>query len=456
MASAATGLLSLVVEMDGGTEDQARQIVARLREHGFVAYLAGGSVRDRILGVKAKDFDIATDARPEVVQQLFTNTVPVGAKFGVIAVLVDGEMYQVATFRDDAPYLDGRRPSAVRYGTLEADARRRDFTIGGLYYDPAEERVIDLVGGQRDLRAGIVRTIGNPRERFAEDRLRMLRAIRFAARFNFIIEPATMDAIRRAAPAITEVSAERIGYELVRMLTEGNAARGMELLRDSSLMRVLLPEVEALSGCDQPANYHPEGDVYRHTMLMLSMLESGCTETLAFGVLFHDIAKPPCRAVNGEKVTFYGHMEKGAEMATRTLQDLRRSRFVQERVAYLVRDHLSLTQAPKMRPSTLKRMLAKDGFDELLSLARIDALASNSYLGFYHFCRRAMNAQAPEQLRPPRLLGGDDLIAMGFTPGPAFKTILKKIEDLQLDGELQDRDQAMAYVRGHYAPDSMA
>jgi poly(A) polymerase len=456
MARAAVCLLSLGFEMNGAKEDKALQIVERLREHGFAAYLAGGCVRDRILGVKAKDFDIATDARPEVVQKLFANTVAVGAKFGVIVVIIDGDAFEVATFRADAPYLDGRRPSAVHFGTLEADVVRRDFTIGGMYYDPAAGRVIDLVGGQRDLRAGIVRAIGNPRERFAEDRLRMLRAIRFAARLNFTIEPATMDAIRRAAPAITEVSAERIGDELVMILTEGNAARGMELLRDSGLMRTLLPEVEALIGCDQPVNYHPEGDVYRHTMLMLSMLEYRCTETLAFGVLFHDIAKPPCREEKGEKVTFYGHMERGAEMATGTLQRLRRSRFVQDRVAYLVHHHLSLTQAPKMRPSTLKRMLARDGFDELLSLARIDALASNSYLGFYHFCRRAMNAHAPEQLRPPRLIGGDDLIAMGFTPGPAFKTILKEVEDLQLDGELQDRDQAMAYVRGHYAPDSMA
>jgi poly(A) polymerase len=440
--------------MNGAKEIRALTIVGRLRQQGFAAYLAGGCVRDRILGVRAKDFDIATDARPEVVQSLFPNTIPVGAKFGVVVVVIEDDAFEVATFRADAPYLDGRRPSAVHFGTLEADAARRDFTVGGMYYDPAADRVIDMVGGRRDLRAGIIRAIGNPRERFAEDRLRMLRAIRFAARLNFAIEPATMDAIRRAAPAITEVSAERIGDELAMILTEGNAARGMELLRQSGLMRALLPEVEALMGCEQPANYHPEGDVYRHTMLALSMLEYGCTETLAFGILFHDIAKPLTRADDGEKVTFYGHMERGAEMATGILQRLKRSRFVQTRTAYLVHYHLRLTAAPKMRPSNLKRMLAEDGFEELLSLARIDALASNSYLGFYHFCRHAMNAHAPEQLRPPRLLGGNDLIAMGFTPGPAFKTILKEIEDLQLDGELQDRDQAIAYVRGHYAPDS--
>jgi poly(A) polymerase len=438
--------------MENAKEAKALAIISRLREHGFVAYLAGGCVRDRILGVKAKDFDIATDARPEAVQRLFSNTVPVGAKFGVVVVIVNGDPFEVATFRADAPYLDGRRPSAVHFGSLEADAVRRDFTIGGMFYDPATARVIDLVGGQRDLRAGIIRAIGDPRQRFAEDRLRMLRAIRFAARLDFSIEPATMDAIRRAAPAITEVSAERIGDELVMIVTEGKAARGLELLRRSGLMRPLLPEVEALIGCEQPANFHPEGDVWRHTMLAMSMLDYGCSETLAFGVLFHDIAKPRTREVKGEKTTFYGHPEQGSEMATHILRRLRRSRFVQDRVAYLVHYHLRLSQVPKMRASTLKRMLAEDGFEELLSLARIDALASNSYLGFYHFCRRAMQTHAPEQLRPPRLISGNDLIAMGFTPGPVFKTILKEVEDLQLDGELADRESAIAYVRDHFVP----
>jgi poly(A) polymerase len=442
--------------VDGSKEAKAQAIIARLREGGFAAYMAGGCVRDRLLGVAAKDYDIATDARPEVVQNLFANTVGVGAKFGVVVVLIDDEPFEVATFRADAPYLDGRRPSAVHFGTLEADAERRDFTIGGMFYDPANDRVIDLVGGQRDLRAGIIRAIGDPCQRFAEDRLRMLRAVRFAARLKFSIEPATMDAIGRAAPAINDVSAERIGDELVMILTEGGAARGIGLLRQSGLIRPLLPEVEALAGCEQPANYHPEGDVYRHTMLAMSMLDYGCTETLAFGMLFHDIAKPPTREVKGEKTTFYGHTELGAAMAADILQRLRRSRAVQSRVAYLVRYHLRLADAPRMRSSTLKRMLAEDGFDELLELALMDAMASSSYLGFYHFCRHAMRAHAPEQLRPARLIGGQDLIAMGFTPGPEFKTILKEIEDLQLDGDLSDRESAIAYVRSHFTPASSA
>ncbi|HEY2105699.1 MAG TPA: CCA tRNA nucleotidyltransferase [Candidatus Binataceae bacterium] len=442
--------------MDEAQEAKALEIIDRLRKHGFAAYLVGGCVRDRILGVTVKDFDIATDARPEVVQNIFRHTVAIGAKFGVIMVLIDDQPFQVATFRADAPYLDGRRPSAVHFGTLEADAVRRDFTINGMYYDPANGRFIDVVGGMRDLRAGIIRAIGDPRQRFAEDRLRMLRAIRFAARFNFTIEPATMDAIERAAPAINEVSDERIGEELVWIMTGGNAARGMELLRQSGLMRPLLPEVEALIGCDQPSNYHPEGDVYRHTMLALSMLDRGCSESLAFGVLFHDIAKPRTREVKGDKTTFYGHTDQGAEMAIQILQRLKRPRHIQTQVAYLVHRHLRLTDAIKMRPSTLKRMLAEEGFEELLSLALMDALASNSDLGFYHFCRRAMQTNAPEQLHPQRLIGGSDLIAMGFTPGPAFKTILKEVEDLQLDGELRDRESAIDYVRNHYLPASSA
>lgn len=434
-------------------EAKALYIVRQLRSAGFAAYLAGGCVRDRLLGVAARDYDIATDARPEVVQRLFDNSLAIGARFGVIAVILDGDPFEVATFRADAPYLDGRRPSSVRFGTIEEDARRRDFTIGDMYYDPDTGHIIDLVGGQADLWAGIVRAIGDPHERFAEDRLRMLRAVRFAARLNFEIDAPTMAAIGAHAPAIWDVSAERIGDELAMIMTEGNAARAMDLLRRSGLMTQLMPEVENLAGCEQPANFHPEGDVWRHTMLAMSMLEYGCSETLAFGMLYHDIAKPVCRAQEGDKVTFYGHTDRGAEIAAATLQRFRRSRFVQERVAYLVRYHLRLCMAPRMRPATLKRMLAEDGFEELLELSRMDALASNSYLGFYHFCRRAMEAHEPADLRPPPLMSGNDLIALGFTPGPRFKTILKDVEDLQLDGELRDHAQALDYVRRHYQPD---
>lgn len=433
-------------------EEKALAIIRRLHQAGFKAYLAGGCVRDRLLGVEPKDYDLVTDARPEVFQQMFERTVAVGARFGVIVVIIEGDSFEVATFRADAPYLDGRRPSAVRFGTIEEDALRRDFTIGGMYFDLETDKVIDLVGGRRDLRAGIIRAIGNVYDRFEEDRLRILRAIRFAARLGFLIDPATWTAIKRAAPTIGLVSAERIGEELVMILTEGGAARGLDLIMECGLAETLLPEVIPLVGCAQPANFHPEGDVYVHTRLMLSMLPAGCSETLAFGVLFHDIAKPQTRAEADGKVTYYGHTEQGALIATAIMNRLRRSRAVQERVAYLVRYHLRLTMAPRMRPATLKRMLAEEGFEELLELSRIDTLASSSYMGFYNFCRRAMAQMGEHEMRPPRLVGGNDLIGLGFVPGPEFKTILKDVEDQQLDGAITTREAALEYVLSRYRP----
>jgi poly(A) polymerase len=437
-------------------EQKAREIVRRLVDAGFRAVFAGGCVRDRILGIEPKDFDIATDARPEVVQKLFDRTVAVGATFGVIEVMIGDDHFQVATFRADAEYLDGRRPSAVRFGAIEEDAIRRDFTIGGMFYDPIADRLIDLVGGMRDLRAGVIRAIGNPDERFEEDHLRILRAIRFAARFNFTIELATWAAMKRSAPKIVQIAAERIGEEIAMMMTEGGAARAMDLMMDSGLMQLLLPEVVEMRGCAQPENFHPEGDVYTHTRIGVAMLSAGCSETVAFGILLHDIAKPRCRAVMGDKVTFYGHTDQGAVMAAEMLARLKRSRSVQERVAYLVKNHLKLCMAPRMRPATLKRMLAEDGFDELMDVAFMDAMASSSYLGFWHFCRNAMSTMTAEEIRPPRLIGGDDLKQLGFTPGPKFKAILKDVEDQQLDGLLATRDDALDYVRLHYGPDSAA
>jgi tRNA nucleotidyltransferase/poly(A) polymerase len=445
-------------------EQKALGIVRRLVDAGFRAVFAGGCVRDRILGVEPKDFDIATDARPEVVLNLFDRTVAVGAKFGVIAVIVGDDQFEVATFRADAAYLDGRRPSSVRFGAIEEDALRRDFTIGGMFYDPIADRLIDLVGGMRDLRAGIIRAIGNPDERFEEDHLRILRAIRFAARLNFTIDPATWEAMLRSAPKITQIAAERIGEEITMMMTEGGAAPAMDLMTDSGLMQLLLPEVVEMRGCAQPENFHPEGDVYTHTRIGVAMLPAGCSETVAFGILLHDIAKPRCRAVTtdrvtGDKVTFYGHTEQGAVMAAEMLARLKRSRAVQERVAYLVKNHLKLCMAPRMRPATLKRMLAEDGFDELMEVAFMDAMASSSYLGFWHFCKHAMSTMTAQEIRPPRLIGGEDLKLLGFKPGPRFKQILNEVEELQLDGLLSTHTDAINYVLTNYSssdPDSAA
>ncbi len=433
--------------------EKALSIVRRLGEAGFKAYYAGGCVRDRALGLQPNDYDVATDARPEVVQRMFDHTIAVGARFGVINVILDGDHFEVATFRADAPYIDGRRPSAVRFGTLQEDALRRDFTIGGMFYDPIADHLIDLVGGMRDLRAGVIRAIGDPYDRFDEDHLRILRAARFAARLNFAIDPATWAAMKRAVPSIVNIAAERIGEELVMLMTKGGAARGMDLMLESGLMAVLMPEVVEMAGCEQPANFHPEGDAYVHTRLGVSMLEAGCSETLAFGILLHDIGKPRCRAVAPDgRVTFYGHTDLGAEMAAGIMARLKRSRAVQERVAYLVRNHLRLCMAPRMRPATLKRMLAEDGFGELMEVALLDALASSSYLGYWHFCRGASASMSEAEIRPPRFVGGNDLIGMGLEPGPRFKAILKDVEDLQLDGVLRSRDEALNYVRIHYAP----
>jgi poly(A) polymerase len=435
-------------------EQKALHIVRRLVDAGFRAVFAGGCVRDRILGVEPKDYDVATDARPEVVLRMFDRTVAIGAKFGVIGVLIGEDLFEVATFRADAEYTDGRRPSSVRFGAIEEDAIRRDFTIGGMFYDPIAGRLIDLVGGMRDLRAGIIRAIGNPYDRFDEDHLRILRAARFAARLNFTIEPATWAAMKRAAPSILDIAAERIGEEIVMMMTEGAAARAMDLMMDSGLMQLLMPEVVRMRGCEQPENFHPEGDVYTHTRIGVAMLPAGCSETVAFGILLHDIAKPQCRAVTGDKVTFYGHTEDGAAVAAGIMARLKRSRAVQERVAYLVRNHLRLCMAPRMRPATLKRMLAEDGFDELMEVAFMDAMASSSYLGYWNFCRRAMTAMTPAEIHPPRLIGGEDLKRLGFTPGPRFKEILKDVEDHQLDGALETREAALEYVRTRYGADA--
>ncbi len=343
-----------------------------------------------LLDKAPQDYDITTSAHPEDVQRLFAETIPVGAQFGVIIVLVEGQPFEVASFRHDGPYLDGRRPSEVRYGSLEEDVRRRDFTINGMVYDPIADRVIDLVEGRHDLAQRRIRAIGDAERRFEEDRLRMLRAVRFAASLNFAIEDSTFAAIQRLAPTITDIAWERIGDEITRILTEGGARRGFELLDESGLLKVLLPEIEALKGTWQSPDYHPEGDVFKHTMLLLSHLQAP-SETLAYGCLLHDVAKPLCFKQEGDRVTFYGHTDKGAVMAEDILKRLKRGRAVWERVSYLVHNHLRHVQAPDMRLSTLKRFLREEGIEELLELARIDALSSSGDLRHYQFCKERLD-----------------------------------------------------------------
>ena len=433
--------------------DAACSVVRRLREAGYEAVFAGGCVRDRLLKLEphdSKDYDIATSALPDVVQSLFERTIPVGKQFGIVIVLVGDMPFEVATFREDGPYLDGRRPQSVRFSDARTDALRRDFTINAMFEDPIEGRVLDYVGGQEDLERGIVRAVGDPRLRFAEDRLRMLRAIRFASRFGFEIDAPTFEAIRADAAHLPEVSAERIGEEIVRILTEGGGKRGFELLDSAGLLGVVLPEIVAMKGCQQSAEHHPEGDVFVHTMLCLSQLRRGASESLALGVLLHDVAKPPTAILRDGRWTFYGHTDIGAAMAVEICDRLRRSRAVGERVAFLVAQHLRHCSAPDMRPATLKRFLRQDGMEELLELTRIDALSSNGNLEYTEFCLKALRELGEEQTRPPPLIDGNDLIALGLEPGPLFSKILEAVEDSQLDGELASREQALEYVRSRW------
>jgi poly(A) polymerase len=431
-------------------KDKAIAIIKRLRDEGYESYLAGGCVRDMLLGQTPQDYDITTNAKPDDVVRIFPKTVPVGAQFGVILVMIEGQPFEVATFRHDGPYLDGRRPAQVRYGSLQEDILRRDFTINGMIYDPLADQLVDLVDGRKDLEGKLVRAIGNPHSRFEEDRLRMIRAVRFAAGLDFTIESETFAAIRELAPTIKQISWERIGEEITRILIEGGARAGFELLDRTGLLKVLLPEIDAMKGVEQSPDYHPEGDVFTHTMLTLSHLESP-TETLAYGCLLHDVAKPVCIRRDEERLTFYGHTEKGAEMAEEVLKRLKRSRAARERVAYLVRNHLRHLQAAQMRLSTLKRFLGEEGIDELLELTRIDALSANGDLQYYRFCKQKLAELKEEEIHPEPLLRGRDLIAMGFSPGPNFQTILKQVEEAQLGGELSSREEAMDWVNKNYS-----
>jgi poly(A) polymerase len=443
----------MIANMASDARENAVAVVRRLRAAGYEALLAGGCVRDELLGRTPKDYDVATNAPAARVQTLFPGSLPVGVQFGVVLVPSGAHRIEVATFRRDGVYLDSRHPVTVTFRDARADAARRDFTVNGMFLDPIDERVIDYVGGRDDLARGVVRAIGDPGARLDEDKLRMLRAVRLAARLGFIIDDDTWAVIRREAPRIDEIAWERIGEEIRLILSEGAAKRGFELLHASGLLATVIPELLAMSGVAQTPLHHPEGDVWTHTLLVIDQLRDP-TETLALGALLHDIAKPVCAGrkttPEGERITFYGHPERGAEMAVTICQRLKRSRAVWERVAYLVRNHLRLVSAPLMRKSTLTRFLREDGIEELLELARIDAGASNGDLQYYEFCRAKLASLTEQQMNPPALVTGRDLIAIGFTPGPRFSEILHAVEEQQLEGILADRDAALAWVRAHY------
>ncbi|HEY4285345.1 MAG TPA: CCA tRNA nucleotidyltransferase [Chthoniobacterales bacterium] len=436
-------------------EQTARTIVARLRDRGHVAYFAGGCVRDLLRGETPKDFDVATDARPEQVQALFSRTYAVGAHFGVIVVLEQGFQVEVATFRSDGLYIDGRRPVEVHFSSAEEDARRRDFTVNGMFYDPLTEEVIDFVGGRADLTAKLVRAIGDPEQRFAEDRLRMLRAVRFATVLGFEIDPATWQALHAHASSINEISAERIRDELVRIFTSPNRLRGFDLLDASGLLTAILPEFEAMKGCAQPEQFHPEGDVFQHTRLMLQLLPRQVSAPLVFSVLFHDVAKPPTATTDETgRIRFNGHDRIGAEMTEQIMERLRFSRAEIDATVEMVRQHMVFKDVPHMRVAKLKRFMARPTFEEELELHRVDCASSHGMMDNYEFLQHKKKEFADEPIIPPPLVRGDDLIAMGFKPGPKFGEILEAVETGQLEGALKNREEALDWVRKEFISDS--
>ena len=436
--------------METGTaESLARAVVERLRAAGHQAYLVGGCVRDLLLGVRPKDFDISTSARPERVMELFPQSGLVGAHFGVVLVR-DGEaQVEVATFRSDHEYEDGRRPTGVHFETdPRADVLRRDFTINGLMMEPETGQVLDYIAGRADLDRRMVRAIGDADERFREDHLRLLRAVRFAARLGFTIEEATFEAMRRHAGLIARVAAERVRNELVRILTEGGAAYGLDLLDESGLLAVLLPEVSAMHGVEQPREFHPEGDVWRHTRMLLENLDHA-TPALAMGALLHDVGKPPVFRV-AERIRFDGHVEKGVEMAHAILARLRFSGDDTERIESLVAHHMHFKDVGRMRESTLKRLMRLPHFDEHLELHRLDCLASSGNLENYELVKRKLEELPASEIKPTPLITGDDLIAAGYCPGPRFGEILSAVEDAQLEHRLRTRDETLEWVRDQY------
>ncbi|MDP9003835.1 MAG: CCA tRNA nucleotidyltransferase [Verrucomicrobiota bacterium] len=433
-------------------QSTAREIARRLREAGHVAYFAGGCVRDLLRGQVPKDIDIATDARPDDVEKIFSRTYAVGAHFGVIVVLENGLQFEVATFRSDGAYLDGRRPAEVHFATAKEDAARRDFTINGMFFDPEANEVIDLVGGRADLERQLIRAIGDPAQRFAEDRLRMLRAVRFATVLGFEIEPATWDAVVAHAPSINEISAERIREELVRIFMSPHRVRGWDLLDASGLMRLVLPELDAMKGCEQPPQFHPEGDVFKHTRIMLELLPEEVSLPLVFSVLLHDIGKPPTSSVDEiGRIRFNGHDRIGAEMTETVMQRLRFSRAEIDATVEAVRQHMVFKDVPNMRVAKLKRFMARPTFIDELELHRVDCASSHGMMDNYEFLQQKQEEFANEPIIPPPLIRGDDLLALGMKPGPKIGEILEAVETRQLEGALRDREEALAWVKAEFS-----
>ena len=435
---------------------EAIRIAHTLREHGYSAYLVGGCVRDLLLNREPADYDVATSATPHEVIRIFPQTFAVGAQFGVVLVPVrrdgregerDNYAIEVATFRSDGAYSDGRHPDEVQFSKdARMDVQRRDFTINGLLLDPDTREVLDYVGGREDLDRGIVRTIGQAHQRFAEDKLRMLRAVRFAARFGYAVDDQTLAAIRELAPQIHHVSRERVRDEILKMLTEGHARRAFELLDQTNLLEQVLPEIKKMQGVQQPPQYHPEGDVWIHTLMLLEGLPAGCPKTLALGALLHDVGKPPTFRVAPDRIRFDSHAEIGTKMAAEICRRFRLSNDDTDQVLSLVANHMRFGDVMRMKDSTLKRFFRLPQFEQHLELHRLDCQSSHRDLSLYEFAKEKFHAMPQEQIRPTPLITGDDLIAAGYKPGPQFKALLTTVEDAQLEGSISTKEAAMALV----------
>jgi poly(A) polymerase len=427
------------------------EVVQKLRDAGFQALWAGGCVRDELLGLLPDDYDVATDATPELVRKLFKRTIAVGMSFGVVEVLgpraEDGQLkVQVATFRSDVSYSDGRRPDAVVFSSDREDAERRDFTINGMFFDPLECKLIDYVGGQVDLQARVLRAIGDPELRFAEDKLRMLRAVRFATRFELTLDPATANAIRVMAPEITAVSAERIAEELRKLLVSPHRARGMRLLDEMGLVAVLLPELLPMKGLPQGPPSAPTGDLWEHSLRVLELLGAEASFPLAFAALLHDVGKPRVVGRTPERYTFYQHEHVGRRLASEIALRLKLSNYESERIEWLVEKHQYLSDAPRLRPSKLKQTLVHPGIQELLALHRADALASGKSADHVDYCERLLREWSEADLNPPPLLTGYDLMRHGLEQGPHFKRLLDAVREAQLDGAITTPQEALEVV----------
>jgi poly(A) polymerase len=443
----------------------ALRVVERLRSSGHEAYFAGGCVRDLLLGRAPKDFDVATSATPDVVLAMFDRAFGVGAHFGVVLVqdADTGVVTEVATFRSEGVYSDGRHPDAVRYTTSpEEDVKRRDFTVNGLLLDPIQiigsldkplalrSAVLDFVGGLRDLESGILRAIGHPEARFEEDHLRMLRGVRFASRFDFKLEQGTRRAMRSLAGKIAAVSRERVRDELTRMLTEGRARRAFELLDETTLLHQVLPEVARMKGVEQPPEYHPEGDVWVHTLGLLAQLEAGCPMTLAWGAMLHDVGKPPTFRRAPDRIRFDGHVDVGVAIAAEICRRFRFSNEETRQILDLVENHMRFADAERMKSSTLKRFFRLPAFEQHLALHRMDCLAGSGNLDHWHFVRERWLAMPEETVRPQPLITGRELIAAGYLPGPSFKQILHAVEDAQLEGTIATPEEALHLIKSKF------